>query len=147
MFNRIVVPLDGSETGEAILPYIRELAEKLRPEIILLRVVVPSQHVHTVGGLDYVRFAEEQLKLMRADAKQYLEKVSKKLTGTGSIIRLEVRLGDVAQEIIKLADETDTNLIAISTHGRSGIRQWIFGSVAHKVLQVSNTPVLLVRPP
>jgi len=147
MFNRIVVPLDGSETGEAILPYIRELAEKLRPEIILLQVVVPSQHVHTVGGLDYVRFAEEQLKLMRADAKQYLEKASKKLTGTGSIIRLEVRLGDVAQEIIKLADETDTNLIAISTHGRSGIRQWIFGSVAHKVLQVSNTPVLLVRPP
>jgi len=147
MFNRIVVPLDGSEAGEAVLPYIRELAEKLRPEIILLQVVAPSQHVHTVGGLDYVHFTEEQLKLMRADAKQYLEKASKKLTGIGSIIRLEVKVGDAAQEIIKLADETDTNLIAIATHGHSGIRQWIFGSVTHKILHASNRPILLVRVP
>ncbi len=147
MFNRILIPLDGSETGEAALPYIGELTKKLEPEVILLQVVAPGQHVHTIGGLDYVPFTEQQVELMRADAKQYLEKVSKKLTGTKGAIKSEVRIGDAAKEIIKLADETNTSLVAISTHGRSGIRQWIFGNVAHKVLQGGNTPILLVRAP
>ena len=78
MFKRILVPLDGSEVSELVLPYVKELAEKARCEVTLLQVIAPSQHVHTVGGLDYVRFTDEQLELMRADARQYLEKVSRK---------------------------------------------------------------------
>jgi len=147
LFNRILVPLDGSDAGEAILPYARQLTEKLKSGVILLQVVAPGQHVHTIGGLDYVRFTEDHLKLTRADAKQYLEKAGRKLTGTEGIIRLEVKIGDAAQEIIKLADETNTSLIAMSTHGHSGIRQWIFGSVTHKILQAANTPILLAKAP
>ena len=145
MFKKILVPLDGSKTGEVVLPYVRQLVEKLSSEVTLLQVVTPGQHAHTVGGLDYVHFTEEQLELMSADAKQYLEKVSSRLADIESNIRLEVRIGDAAQEIIKLADETDASLIAMSTHGRSGVSQWIFGSVAQKILQASTRPIFLVR--
>ncbi len=147
LFNKILIPLDGSDSGEAPLPYVRELTQKLKAEVTLLQVVVPGQHVHTVGGLNYVPFIEQQVNLMKADAQQYLEKISRKLTGTEGTIKSEVKVGDVTHEIIKFADEINARLVAISTHGHSGIGQWIFGSVAHKVLQAGNTPVLLVRVP
>ncbi len=147
LFDRILVPLDGSDAGEAALPYVRELTEKLESEVILLQVVAPGQHVHTVGGLDYVLFAEQQVESMEAEAREYLEKVSKRLAGTKGIITSEVRVGDAAHQIIKFADETNIRLVSISTHGRSGIRQWISGSVTHKILQAGNTPVLLVKAP
>ena len=147
LFNKILMPLDGSDVGEAALPYITELTKKVTTEVSLLQVIAPGQHVHTVGGLDYVRFTEQQVEAMKADAKQYLEKVVNKLAGTRGTIRCEVRIGDTAQELIKFADETNTRLVAISTHGRSGIRQWIFGSVAYKILEAGNIPVLLVRAP
>lgn len=75
------------------------------------------------------------------------EKVSGELAETKATIRSEVRTGQAAQEIIRFADETKTRLLAISTHGHSGIRRWISGSVAYKVLQAGHTPLLLVRAP
>ncbi len=146
-FNKILIPLDGSENGEAVLPYIKELTNELKSEVTLLQVVAPGQHVHTVGGLDYILFPEEQVEKMREEAMQYLEKVGNKLTDTKATIRSEVKTGQAAKEIIKFADETKTHLVAISTHGRSGVRRWISGSVAYKVMQAGNTPVLLVRAP
>lgn len=145
LFNRILVPLDGSDVGEVVLPHVRQLTEKLESEVVLLQVVAPGQHVHTVGGLDYVRFAEQQIESMKAEAKEYLDKVSKRLAGTKGIVRSEVRVGDTAHEIIKFADEANIRLVTISSHGRSGIRQWISGSVTHKILHAGNTPLLLVK--
>lgn len=145
LFNRILVPLDGSDVGEVVLPHVRQLTEKLESEVVLLQVVAPGQHVHTVGGLDYVRFAEQQIESMKAEAKEYLDKVSKRLAGTKGIMRSEVRVGDTAHEIIKFADEANIRLVTISSHGRSGIRQWISGSVTHKILHAGNTPLLLVK--
>lgn len=145
LFNRILVPLDGSDVGEVVLPHVRQLTEKLESEVILLQVVAPGQHVHTVGGLDYVRFAEQQIESMKAEAKEYLDKVSKRLAGTKGIMRSEVRVGDTAHEIIKFADEANIRLVTISSHGRSGIRQWISGSITHKILHAGNTPILLVK--
>jgi len=145
LFNRILVPLDGSDVGEVVLPHVRQLTEKLESEVILLRVVAPGQHVHTIGGLDYVRFAEQQIESMKAEAKEYLDKVSKRLAGTKGMVRSEVRVGDTTHEIIKFADEANIRLVTISSHGRSGIRQWISGSVTHKILHAGNTPLLLVK--
>ncbi len=145
LFNRILVPLDGSDVGEVVLPHVRQLTEKLESEVVLLQVVAPGQHVHTVGGLDYVRFAEQQIESMKAEAKEYLDKVSKRLAGTKGIMRSEVRVGDTAHEIIKFADEANIRLVTISSHGRSGIRQWISGSITHKILHAGNTPLLLVK--
>jgi len=60
-------------------------------------------------------------------------------------VRVELKVGDIAREIIKFAEEINASLIAISSHGRSGIEKWVFGSIAHKILQTSNTPILVVR--
>lgn len=146
-FSKILVPLDGSKTGEAALPYVQGLASKLKSEVTLLQVVEPGKRVHTVGGLDYIPFPEEELEHLKTEALQYLEEVSRKLTNTKATIRSEVKVGHAAQEIINFADETNIRLVAISTHGRSGVKRWISGSVAYKVLQAGNTPVLLVRIP
>lgn len=145
MFKRILIPLDGSDIGEAALPYVKELTSKVESEVILFQVIAPGQHVHTIGGLDYVLFPEQEVEKMKVSAQQYLEGVSRRFAGTKATVRSEVKLGDPATEIIKFADETSTRLVAISTHGRSGIKRWVFGGVAHKVLQAGHTPLLLVR--
>lgn len=145
--NKVLIPLDGSELGEAALPHVRELANKIPVEVILFQVVERGMYVHTVGGLNYVPFKEPVLESMKKRAEEYLKKTGEKLTSTKATIRREVRTGDVAEEIIKYADEANVNLIAMSTHGYSGVKEWIMGGVAHKVLQAANKPMLLVRAP
>jgi nucleotide-binding universal stress UspA family protein len=147
IFSKILVPLDGSDTGEVILPYIEELAGKLDSAVILFQAVAPGQHVHTVGGLDYVSFTNQQVESMRAEAQVYLEKVGSKLTDITAAVKSEVRIGDAAREVINFADEMDAGLVAVSSHGHSSIKQWVFGSVTHKILQAGNKSVLLVKAP
>lgn len=147
LFSKILVPLDGSEDGESALPYVKELTSRIASEVILYQVVAPGKHVHTIGGLDYVPFPEPELEHLVAEAWKYLKNVGEKLTNTKATVSYEVKTGDAAQSIIKFADEINAGLVAISTHGRSGIRRWISGSVAYKILQSNNTPILLVRAP
>ncbi len=147
LFSRILVPLDGSDAGKAALPYAAAIADRLGTELILLQAVTPGQHVHTIGGLDYVAFTEELLNSMKADATKYLKKVARELAGTGAVIKIEVPIGKASQEIIRFAGETETSLVAMSTHGHAAIRQWFFGGTTHKVLHGGNTPVLLVKAP
>jgi len=147
MLDRVLVPLDGSESGEAALPYVRELAEKLKLELILLQVIAPGQHVHTVGGLSYFLFPEEEVEKTKESAQRYLEGVSRRFAGTRATVRSELRLGDPATEIIKFAAEADARLVAMASHGHSGIERWALGSVTHKVLHSGNRPLLLVRAP
>jgi nucleotide-binding universal stress UspA family protein len=144
LFSRILVPLDGSERGEAALPYVRQLMKGLESEAILLQVLAPGKHVHTVGGLDYVRFEDHDLASMRKEAEAHLNRAGAKLAGTGAIVRYEIRIGDPAQEIVKSADETVCCLIAMSTHGHSAIERWVYGSVTYKVLQSFKHAILLV---
>ncbi|MBI4267418.1 MAG: universal stress protein, partial [Chloroflexi bacterium] len=145
IFSKILVPLDGSKTSETSLPYVTEIAQKLTTKITLLQVVEPGQWVHSIGGLTYVPFPERQMDIFESEAKQYLEETGKKFAGTKAGVAYEVRIGQAADTIIRLADETATGLVAMSTHGRSGISRWFFGSVANKVMQAGHTPLLLIR--
>ena len=145
IFNRILLPLDGSEAGEATLPYIKELTGKLNSEVILLQVVADGKHVHTIGGLDYVRFTKEQVSSRKESVKQYLEEVGQRFAGTKAAVRTEVKTGDTAEEIINFADETGASVVAMSTHGHSGIERWVLGSITHRILHHGNTPILVVR--
>ncbi len=147
LFSKILLPLDSSEVGEAALPYVIEIAQKLRSEVILFSVIERGQHVHTIGGQDFIRFSEQQVESMKLETNKYLAITNKKLTDSGVNVRSIVREGDAAGEIIKFAQEDNIRLVAISSHGRSGMRGWVFGSVSNKVLQAGKTPLLLVRPP
>ena len=152
MYERILVPLDGSKIGEAALPVIEELVAKLssqlKVEVTLLQVVTSLTYGVFTGELSApVRYSEQDLKAIEKEAQAYLEKAGEGLKSKGAIVKTKVVSGTAAEEIIKAAEETKASLIAMSTHGRSGTSRWVLGSVTDKVLRVGKLPVLMVRVP
>jgi nucleotide-binding universal stress UspA family protein len=145
MINRVLVPLDGSEESETVIPYVEELAYRLEAEVVLLRVLRPGYISTGAEGYEYTVFSEKQVTLDTLHAKDYLDRVGTHLNQTGVITKTEVRVGNPAEQIIKLAAWVQSNMVAMSTYGRSGVGHWIFGSVAERVLYEGNTPLLLVR--
>lgn len=147
LLNRILLPLDGSEAGEAAVDYIGELMSRLQSEVILFEVISSGQHVRSVGGLDYIHYPEEQLAMFKKEAEGYLDGVCRRLKRhKGTVeVTLKVGVGDVGQEILKFAEEQGVTLIAISSHGHSGTKKWVFGSIANKVVLNSQSPVLVVK--
>lgn len=152
MFESVLVPLDGSKVGEAALPVIERLVEKCAPgvkiNITLLGVITLLRHWVVVGEASApVSYTEDELKLIRSRVDDYLIKTGETLKKRGVEIRTMVSSGNAADEILKAADEVKADLIAMSTHGRSGWRRLAFGSITDKVLHGSNIPVLMVRAP
>lgn len=139
MFKRIVVPLDGSELAEAILPKVEDLARLHGSEVILLRVAL----AHTLPGADPI---EAQVRVVE-EAERYIGYITERLESRGLAAKGVVRYGEVATEILDHVQEVTADLVAMSTHGRSGVTRWLLGSVAEKVLRGSPVPVLLVRAP
>lgn len=140
----VFVPLDGSALAEQVLPSVAELAEMMRLEVVLLRVYsVPDAFY---GSDEYVPNMREFTERVEKEAKAYLEKIADRLKQRGvervSSLTLE---GDAAAQIIDLARKTPENLIAMSTHGRSGVRR-LFGSVTDRVVRYSWDPVLVIPP-
>lgn len=146
MLTKILVPLDGSAESEAVIPYVRELGSKLKAEIVLFESVPRIDHVYgaemTVARVPYT---DEEMEPLKAEAEVYLERVGNLLKDSGITLGTEVTIGDAAEEIIKLSDKIPVDMVAMSTHGRSGISRWSLGSVAIKVLHAGNTPLLLVK--
>ena len=151
MFERILIPLDGSKLGEAALPVIEGLISRLSPEtkveVTLFRAVPPT-HWIAAGEIGApVRYSEEELQIIKRTVTDYLDKAGEGLRGRGAIVKTMVAAGNPAEEIIKATDEIKADMVAMSTHGRSGISRWAFGSVTAKVLRGANVPVLTVRAP
>ncbi|HVP57709.1 MAG TPA: universal stress protein [bacterium] len=145
-FLKALVPLDGSKAGESALPQMAELAAKLNTELILLQVLPLGFMDMSPSGYGWVMYREEAVRATELLAKEYLDEVGARLMNRGvTAVRSEVRFGDAAQTIIEFADEAKVNVVAMSTHGSSGIRRWVFGNVADRVLHEGKTPVLLVK--
>jgi nucleotide-binding universal stress UspA family protein len=152
MFERVLVPLDGSKVGEAALPVIERLVDKMAPgsnvEIILIGVITLLRHWVVVGEASApVSYTEEELKIIRDRVMDYLTKTGESLKSKGINVRAIVNTGNASDEILKAAHENKADLIAMSTHGRSGLRRLAFGSITDKVLRGSHIPVLMVRAP
>ena len=152
MFERVLVPLDGSKVGESALPVIEQLIEKCSPsvkvEITLLGVITLLRHWVVVGEASApVSYTEEELKLIRDRVLDYLEKTGESLKKRGITIKTMVTTGNAAEEILKAAGEINADLIAMSTHGRSGLRRLAYGSITDKILHGASIPVLMVRAP
>jgi nucleotide-binding universal stress UspA family protein len=149
ILRKALVPLDGSKVGETAVPFIEGIASKLQAEVILLQVLARGYEV----GYDYVALTERQMESDKAIATNYLNDVGIRLKKKGIAVATEVRLGievragNVADEIIKFADELQADIVAMSTHGRSGVSRRVFGSVAERVLREGDIPLLLVRAP
>ena len=152
MALKILIPLDGSKTGETALPYVEELVSKLSPrvkvEFTLLQVVSLLTHYVAAGELmTPISYTDREMAQIQRQARDYLNTVGKGIRSKKVSVKIRVRVGNAAEEIIKAADEINVDLIAMSTHGRHGISRWAFGSVTDKVLRGGHKPVLLVRAP
>ena len=148
VLSKALVPMDGSKEGETVIPYIENLASKLGAEITLLQVVAIAYHVYISGDAPaQVPYTLEEMEPLKAGAASYLEKMASSLKERGVAVKCEVRVGAAGQEITSLAEEINADVVAMSTHGRSGVGRWVFGSVAERVVRSGSTPVLLVRAP
>lgn len=136
MFKKILIPLDGSETAEAILPFVQEIASRTGGDITVMTAVQPVAIWDTTVTVTVLENEE-------ASAVDYLKQVMAKIPGKQ---KCRVVRGEAAEAILEAADEENADLIAISTHGRSGLARWLFGSTAGKVLESAKVPVLFLRP-
>jgi len=142
-FKRILAPLDGSETGGAAMHDAEAIALKTGASIVLVHVL-PEPHAIEARWLG-PEFSEF-VKAMRDAGQRYLEKVEARLCAKDIDVQIRIVSGDPAGKIIEVAREGKADLIAMSTHGRSGIARWVLGSVADKILHESKIPMWLVRP-
>jgi len=142
--NTVVVPLDGSPLAERVLPHITALAKRMKLEVVLVRVhsLVAESYLADEYTPNIQRISEE----IREEARGYLERKVLQVQAEGldrvSSVLLE---GNAAAEIVSFAKATSNNLVAMTTHGRSGVTRWMLGSVAEKVVKHSGDPVLVVR--
>jgi nucleotide-binding universal stress UspA family protein len=143
----IVVPLDGSELAECVLPTVAELAKPLQLEVILFRAyTIPYSALAADAEGFYLVTDEELISAMRDEAVAYLEKKAEAMKKLGvDRVSTIAEYGLAADEIISLARKTPDNLIAMCTHGRSGVKRWVLGSVTETVVRHSGDPVLVIR--
>jgi nucleotide-binding universal stress UspA family protein len=142
--GRILVPLDGSELGEAVLPVVERLAGPFDFAVDLLRVVEPLPG----AAMAEVPIRVEELdRVAIAEGERYLDKVAGALEGKGLRVRCQVEKGLPVEVIHRHAREAGIGLIAMSTHGRSGLGRLVLGSVAELVLRSAEVPVLLWKAP
>jgi nucleotide-binding universal stress UspA family protein len=154
MSERILIPLDGSKLGEAAISYINRMIAKLAPEerveITLFHVITAVRHsIHYQGGAGPISipYNEEELSNIKGEAKKYLNKVGLGLQQNKQItVICKTSVSEnPADEIIKAEKEVNADLVAMSTHGRSGISRFAIGSVADKVMRGGSVPVLMVK--
>lgn len=149
MFRKILVPLDGSKVAESVLPHVEELVSGLVPglgiEVVLFHVLSPTYYIVAGEAGAPVPYTDAEIEQIKKRTMGYLDKAGEGLRSKGAIVECKVEVGRAAEEIIKAADEVNADFVAMSTHGRSGLSRWAFGSVADRVLRGGNKPVLIVR--
>ena len=141
------VPLDGSGLTEKAFPYVRTLAKALKLEVQLVRVFTVPSAAYIVGNGMITQGPAPYIESVRGEAETYLDGKVQELQADGleKVIATAIQ-GDAASAIIDLACRTEKNLIAMTTHGRSGIGRWMLGSTAERIIQHSRDPVLLIVP-
>ena len=149
MYLHILVPLDGSELAECVLPHVKSMAGLLkgRKKISLVRVVKP---LHLYEGVESSLPPEERQRLEKDSsqiAKDYLEQITAKLNLRQVTVETVVLFGQITEQMVDFVEKNGVDLIIIATHGRSGISRWFAGSIADRLIRSSHVPVLVVRPP
>ena len=146
MFEKILVPLDGSELAASILPLVEELAWTHKSSVVMLAVVRPPHTTEYTRSEDLMALNQQSVEVLRSDAEAYLAARKGEWRPEGIPVNTKViASSSVASTILDYAEANGIDLIAMSTHGRSGLGRWVYGSVADKVLQHAICPVLLIR--
>jgi nucleotide-binding universal stress UspA family protein len=141
LLRRILVPLDGSEIGEAALCYAVALAEKTSAEIALLEIFEQGRGFGASGA----RYRIPEDESVRKSLLSYLDHVAGPIKNGGLKVSTTVLFGKAAENIVEYADKNEIDLIALSTHGRSGLGRWVFGNVTDKILHTGDVAVLVAH--
>ncbi|MCK6628241.1 MAG: universal stress protein [Anaerolineae bacterium] len=142
MYNTILVPLDGSRRAEAILSHVENLALCHGSKVVLLQVVEPKPLL--IDGTNAVPDIVEHQHHLK-DAEAYLTTRQGEFREKGIEARIRLAEGSVVNEIINAAESENAELIAMASHGRTGLARVFYGSVAAGVLHRIDRPLLLVR--
>ena len=135
--ERILIPLDGSECAETVIPKVEELVAGRKMGICLLRVAFAP----VFPGVDPTG---AQVRVVR-EAEDYLRDLKDRLKARGLDVDTHVRYGDDVEEILDHAAQKEIDLVAVSTHGHRGVKRLLLGSVAERVIRQTPKPVFLVR--
>ena len=136
MYQKIMVPLDGSKLAECVFPYVKGLVQgKQAKNLVFVRVIEPLRSV--IGGEAVL--TDEQIKKLEAEHRQAAEIYLRKVEG-------KVLNGNIAETLSRYATRKKMNVVVIATHGRSGVSRWVWGSVADRLLRYSCVPILVIRP-
>lgn len=150
---RVLVTLDGSPVSESILPYVEGIAAGAHCEVVLLRIAEPFRLVrvgtYATGfrARQYERDQRELIDHAKSTAQLYLADIEKALAAKGIETKVACVLGKPVDSILQSADDLEADMIALATHGFSGVSRWAFGSVASRIVEGARQSVLVVRPP
>ena len=147
MYQKILVPMDGSELAECVLSHVDGLTRGCQVKVVVFARVVEPFYMPAgdyVPDPDQVKKIESENKMA---AETYLKKLSAKAGYAGTSLITEVLYGKPAEVLADYASKNQIDLIIIATHGRSGVSRWVWGSVADRILRSSCTPVFMVRAP
>jgi nucleotide-binding universal stress UspA family protein len=142
MYRRMLIPLDGSKTAEKILPYARSLAGKLKISVEFMGVVDLAEMAAHVS-VDKTHYIPTLVEDVVRRGKSYLQGIAHSFAGVS--VKCVIKKGKPEDVIIEQAGADKNTLIAMATHGWSGLNRWLLGSVAEKVLRGSSNPLLLLR--
>ena len=143
MYKKILVPLDGSPLAEAALPHAEAIAKSEGAEIVLLRVpLMPATEFFAREPSLAVKIHEEE----QTEAVNYINTKMEELKKDHIKVTVVTQDGAVPETILSVAEETHADMIAMSTHGRTGVKRWLLGSVADRVVHHSHIPVMLIHP-
>ena len=159
MYQKILIPLDGSELAECVLPHAEAfLKSGMTKMAVLLWILEPLPTAMYGASVEtFAASAQEDIFASHKDywtemeaerkstAAEYLSRIAGQLSQYGAEIKCEILAGRIADTLAGYAEKENIDLILIATHGRSGVSRWLMGSVADRVLHYSDVPVLMVR--
>ena len=152
MYQKIMVPLDGSELAECVMPHVEAITTGCKiTNVVFVRVVNPIQLPASVPARGDFGFREKDRQELEEQRKQtadaYLKKIVESTRLEGAVLSYKVLEGKVADTLALWAEKNGADLIVIASHGRSGVSRWVMGSVADRVLRSACVPVLMIRAP
>ena len=155
MFKRLLVPLDGSPFASQALPYAAEIAQRFGAEVVLVQVVKPATFIIAAGapgGVSpaaseiAVQAARETDKRNVARARRYLSDKVRTMTSQRIESSYHVLVGDTARSVIEFSEKENIDMVVMTTHGKSGLKRAVMGSIADALIRQSGKPVLAIRP-
>jgi nucleotide-binding universal stress UspA family protein len=147
-YKHVIVPLDGSELAESVLPHLEAVLSSDHVDSVELVRVVPPLEMHYKAALPIDSNQEKQIQATAIkEAEDYLKKFIAKLDDSKMSITTRVLSGNVADVLADYINRSDADLLILATHGRSGPSRWIWGSIAERLLHSCCIPTFIVHPP